>query len=629
MSCCLKRSLLLWLWLAALLGGGPAAIAAEPAQASVRGLIVRLKDAPAHAEARRPALDAGGEAAERAARATHARRWAALLADTGLGWLPGMRLEPVGRASLRLRPARAWSAAEASRWQRRLAARPEVDWVVADVREPRQDVPPNDPLFAGTEGQWWLQPVSGTNGNALEARLRGVPGLQSAWWSGTTGSAQTVVAVLDSGWTDHPDLDPRRILPGYDMVSDWDATAGRGDANDGDGRDADAHDPGDWVSAIDRSTDPARYGACAEESSSWHGTAVMGLIAAHSDNGLGVAGIDWAARLLPVRVAGKCGATVRDIVDGMRWAAGLPVCRQFADTQDPNAGCAEWAPVNPHPARIVNLSYGGEAECNAEYQDAIDELWARGIVVVAAGGNTHAAPTRPANCRHVVGVAALNRDGFKTHYSAFGPALRIATVGGDDAGGNWGTLLADSGLLGLDNFGAEGPGATGYSPRFGTSFATPVVSGTLALMLAVDPDLGAEQLVEGLEASARPHVRAPLMGECGAAHPGRCACTTSTCGAGILDAPQALAYAEALAAGHAYQRPNWPVEIIDTPELRAAVALGPDREAPAGQGDAGGGTGGGALEAWAVAVLGLGCLVLAPRPLRARRLASASRLPGG
>lgn len=620
------RLLVRCLWLIALMGGGHAALAAQGEQAAVGGLIVRLREAPGHADLRRQSLGAS-DAAGRAARAAHARRWATLLSDTGLGWLPGMRLEPVGRASIRLRPARAWSPAQAERWQRRLAARAEVAWVVADTREARQAVPPNDPLFAGPDGQWWLHPVSGANGNAPEARLRGVPGLQSAW-SVTTGRAGTVVAVLDSGWTDHPDLDLRRVLPGYDLVSDWDREAGRGDANDGDGRDADSHDPGDWVSDADRSADPTRYGSCEVEPSSWHGTAVTGLIAAHSDNGLGVAGIDWAARLLPVRVGGKCGATVRDIVDGLRWAAGLPVCRRFADTQDPDAGCAEWAPINPNPARIVNLSFGGGAECNAEYQDTIDELWALGIVVVAAAGNTHAAPTRPANCQRVVGVAALNRDGFKTHYSAFGSVLRIATVGGDDPGANWGTLLADSGLLGLDNFGSREPGSTGYSPRFGTSFATPIVSGTLALMLSRNPALTAEQLFEGLSASARPHVRAPLMGDCGPARPGRCACTASTCGAGILDAPQALAYAEALAEGQSYQRPNWPVEIIDTPQLRAAVALGPDREGVADQDS--GGSGGGATGAWALAALGLASLWLAPRRLRAKpgRAASGSHLPG-
>jgi len=99
------------------------------------------------------------------------------------------------------------------------------------------------------------------------------------------------------------------------------------------------------------------------------------------------------------------------------------------------------------------------------------------------------------------------------------------------------------------------------------------------------------------------------MGDCGPAHPGRCSCTASTCGAGILDASQALAYAQAVAQGRLYQRPNWPVEIIDTPELRAAVALGPDREAANSQGEEGG-TGGGAssiglLVAWLLACVGL------------------------
>src|SRR6185503_16494543 len=107
---------------------------------------------------------------------------------------------------------------------------------------------PDDPLFAGTPGQWWLQPAGGSNANAIEARRRGVPGVQTAWSQGT-GSAGTVIAVLDSGWTDHPDLDPGRLLAGYDTVSDWDDANHRGAANDGDGRDADAHDPGDGLTA--------------------------------------------------------------------------------------------------------------------------------------------------------------------------------------------------------------------------------------------------------------------------------------------------------------------------------------------------------------------------------------------
>lgn len=548
-------------------------------------------------------------------RALHGRRWQRLLAESGLAREPGLRLEPVGRASFRLHPARPWSAAAATRWQARLVARPEVAWVLPDTRETRlqAELPqPDDPLFAGAEGQWWLQPVSGSNANAPEARRRGVPGVQTAW-AQATGGADTVIAVLDSGWTDHPDLDAARLLPGYDMVSDWDEATGLGAANDGDGRDADAHDPGDWVSAQDRANDAARYAGCEVSPSLWHGTAVLGLIAERSGNATGGAGLDWAARLLPVRVAGKCGATVRDIVDGLRWAAGLPVCRRFADTLAPDAGCAEWAPPNPHPARIVNLSYGGQADCNAEYQDAIDELWARGVLVVAAAGNAHGAPTRPANCRHVVGVAALNRDGFKTHYSNFGAALSIATVGGDDSGGHWGGWLADSGLVSLANSGTQAPAGPSYRAHHGTSFAAPLVSGTLGLMLGLAPGLTAQQLAEGLASSARPHVRSPLMAACSARNPGRCVCDAASCGAGILDAPQALAYARAVAAGQTYQAPNWPVEQIDTVELRAAVALGPDREAPAGQ-DSDGQAGGGAVSPWVAAwLLGLSMVLGRPR----------------
>lgn len=619
----LRRLLLLLACLAAagtccpaLAGGGDEAAGAS---SPVAGLIVRLQGAPTHQPTGPDRARAG--ATERAARALHTRRWQALLAESGLAREPGLRLEPVGRASFRLRPARPWTAAAAARWQARLAARSEVAWVLPDARETRlqADLPqPDDPLFSGAEGQWWLQPVSGSNANAPEARRRGVPGVQTAWTQGTGGAA-TVIAVLDSGWTDHPDLDPARLLPGYDLVSDWDAATGRGAANDGDGRDADAHDPGDWVSAEDRASDPNRYAGCDTTPSLWHGTAVLGLVAERSGNATGGAGIDWAARLLPVRVAGKCGATVRDIVDGLRWAAGLRVCRRYADTLAPDAGCAEWAPLNTHPARIVNLSYGGQADCNAEYQDAIDELWGRGVLVVAAAGNAHGAPTRPANCRHVVGVAALNRDGFKTHYSNFGPALRIATVGGDDTGGHWGGWLADSGLVGLANSGSQAPTTASYGAHYGTSFAAPLVSGTLGLMLGVAPALTPQQLMDGLAASARPHVHSPLMAACSTQNPGRCVCDTGTCGAGILDAPQALAYARAVAEGLAYQAPNWPVEQIDTVELRAAAALGPDRESAAAQGGDGQ-AGGGAVSPWAAAaLLGLALGLSRPRRPAARR----------
>jgi len=602
----------------------PGLATAEVPAAPVRGFIVQMRDAVPHAPAgagRASALLASTTshaeaAATVAARQRVQRQWRRLLATSATPpGLSALRLRAVGLSQHELRAERALTSSEVKAWQAWLSEQPEVAWVVPDQREMRlqdQVLLPDDPLFAGVSQQWWLQPVSGGNADVLAARLRGVPGFQTAW-STSTGSAATVVAVLDSGVTSHPDLDPQRLLPGFDMVSDWDSALGRGYANDGDGRDADPSDPGDWVSAADQTQDAGRYASCGLQDSSWHGSIVTGLLAARTGNALGVAGMDAAARILPVRVAGKCGASVADIVDGMRWAAGLAVCQRWSST-DASGSCAEWAPLNPTPARVVNISFGGALACNAAYQTAIDELWSLGVVVVAAAGNQHAAPTRPANCEKVIGVAALNRDGFKANYSNFGASLRIATAGGDDTGGLWGGLLADGGLFTLGNTGVQGPGLGSYERHSGTSFAAPLVSGTVALMLAVNPGLTPAQISAGLTASARPHVQSSWMAACSSANPGRCLCTTSTCGAGILDAPQALQWAQAAAQGRGYAPPDWVAGWIDTPELRAAVALGQDREAAAGTGGTDGTTtsggsnnsgnsGGGGMDALAALLL--------------------------
>ena len=602
----------------------------------VHGLLVQLRDAPSHAAlARERALarDAGVVPPE-------ARRWSRLLdelrRDDGvLRELPAWRQtaprrDPVGVSAQVLRFAQPLSVEQAERVAARWAARPEVAWVGLNTREPRQAVAsnaPSDPYFAGNTGQWWLQSVGGSDANAIADRRRGVPGFLPAWLNNSIGGPEAVVAVLDSGITCHPDLGNLTsnciggaILPGYDFVSDWDAVAQRGYANDGDGRDDDARDPGDWVSQVDRSTDATRYGGCEVADSSWHGTVIAGLVAAHTNNGVGVAGINWSGRVLPVRVAGKCGADVADIIDGMRWAAGRDdVCKR----SDGAGGCTEFVPRNPNPARIINISFGGSAACGAAYQAAIDELrgvvfagGAVGAVVVASAGNGWGAPTRPANCQRVIGVAALNRDGFKTTYSAFGAALALSTVGGDDADGAWGASLgpnslADSGVLTLGNSGPTAPancnqpGANCYFNHFGTSFSAPIVSGAVSLMLSVNPALSAIQIEQGLARSARPHVGSTVIGlrTCSDSNPGRCLCTTATCGAGMLDTTQALLYAAAPAT---YQAPVWPAVSLNSAELRAAAASGPDRpaNAPAPPPAPSPGGGGGAMSpAWLVALL--------------------------
>jgi serine protease len=278
--------------------------------------------------------------------------------------------------------------------------------------------------------------------------------------------------------------------------------------------------------------------------------------------------------------------------------------------------------LNANPARVITLSFGGDGSCTA-YQPTIDELRALGVVVVAAAGNEFGTPTRPAKCPGVVGVVATNRDGFKSNYSNFGPELGasgIATVGGDDAdaSANW-SSLADSGILSIGNAGRTSATAPDFQPGYffyyGTSFSAPIVAGALSLMLAVNPQLSADQMIDGLRRSARPHVTSTLPGvaACSVTNPGRCLCTTATCGAGLLDVRQALAYA---ADPQAYVAPIRQPESIDAAELASAAALGPDRRGlapPVREGGGGGGGGGASSAAW------LAALLLVTLALRRRR----------
>ncbi len=399
-----------------------------------------------------------------------------------------------------------------------LQADPAVAFAEPD-RRVRRHALPNDALYPG---QWYLQ------GNAPAAI-----DVESAWDT-NTGSAGIVVALLDTGVRfDHPDLGRAgrggRLLPGYDFVSNPRI------ANDGDGWDPDPADPGDWVTDSDIRL--PEFSGCEVEDSSWHGTRVAGLVAARTNNGSGIAGATWAGWILPVRVLGKCSGYDSDILQAMRWAAGLHV---------------DDVPDNRYPARVLNMSLGGSGGCTQGYQTVIEELRTRGVVVVASAGNSGAAVEYPAVCPGVVAVAGLRHAGTKVGYSNLGHEVAVAAPAG-----NCVNLTGGPCLYSLDTTvdrGTRGPAGADYTDQinanFGTSFSAPQVSAIAALMQAVNGNLGVAQVTARLRASARPFP-APQPGIPWCHVPdgstdiqeAECGCTTSTCGAGMVYAPGAVAEA--------------------------------------------------------------------------------------
>ncbi|TWG82074.1 serine protease, partial [Cupriavidus gilardii J11] len=185
-----------------------------------------------------------------------------------------------------------------------LAARLREDPRVADAVPDRwlrlHDTVPNDPLFPN---QPYLASPSTVPGGA------NLP----AAWDRSRGSASMVIAVIDTGVLRHGDL-AARLINGYDFISDPQYSL------DGDGREADPTDAGDNVPS--GYTCPGSPPAQADQPNSWHGTRVASVLGATTDNNNAIAGVNWQARILPVRVSGRCGAQLSDTIDGMRWAGG-------------------------------------------------------------------------------------------------------------------------------------------------------------------------------------------------------------------------------------------------------------------------------------------------------------------
>jgi serine protease len=404
----------------------------------------------------------------------------------------------------------------------KLRADSAVQFAVVDRhRYVQSAVTPNDPLFQPTpdvaSGQWYMlapNPTVVVEG-VTTSDLSSTDGVDA--WSITTGSTGIVIADVDTGVLfNHPDLLRAglggRLLPGYDFVgedfspnSPYNALGTYLIANDGDGWDPDPSDPGDWISQSDINLSNQLFANDTVSNSSWHGTRVVGILGALTNNDTGIAGMTWGSWILPVRALGKGGGYDSDIIAGIQWAAGLSVT-------NPDGSAV---PDNPYPADIINLSLGGDttscsSQDGADYENALTTVTGMGVLVVISAGNSSGAVELPGNCAGVVpgvmAVAGLRNVGTKVGYSSFGPQVSVSAPAGNCVNTSGNCLRSIDTTTDLGTMGPLTGSNYTYTneqnPNLGTSFAAPIVSGIAALMRSVNGNLTPAQLAARMEASA-------------------------------------------------------------------------------------------------------------------------------
>lgn len=336
-------------------------------------------------------------------------------------------LRRMGIGSDVVRADRKLDAAEAAALMRQIANDPDVEYVEVD-RRVHAFLTPNDTWYL--QRQWDMYKAYGIRADKA--------------WDVTQG-AGVVVAVIDTGITNHSDLNAN-ILPGYDFISDTTVS------NDGDGRDSDPSDPGDWVAANQCG------GSHPAQTSSWHGTHVAGTVAAVTNNGQGVAGVANAAKVLPLRALGTCGGYDSDIADAITWAVG---------------GNVPGVPANPNPAEVINLSLGGQGACGTTTQTAINGAVGLGATLAIAAGNDNAPASgfSPANCSNVITIGATTATGARASFSNYGPTVDLAAPGDP--------------IMSTQNSGTTVPLAESYGQKRGTSMSAPHVAGVAALVQSI------------------------------------------------------------------------------------------------------------------------------------------------
>jgi serine protease len=401
-----------------------------------------------------------------------------------------------------VRSDRRLDRAEAESLMRQIASDPNVLYVEVDQRMTAV-LTPNDTQFGS---QWGF----GTSASSINVRPA---------WDKSTGTG-VVVAVIDTGITNHADLNAN-ILAGYDFISDTFVS------RDGNGRDSNPNDEGDWNPVANEC-----YSGSPVSNSSWHGTHVAGTVAAVTNNATGVAGTAFNAKVVPVRVLGRCGGLTSDIADAIIWASG---------------GSVSGVPANANPAEVINMSLGGGGSCSATYQNAINGAVSRGTTVVVAAGNSNVnvSGAVPANCPNVIAVAAITSAGSKASFSNYGTGVDIAAPGAS--------------ILSTLNSGTTTPGSASYASYNGTSMAAPHVAGVVALMqAAAATPMTPAQVESTLKSTAR-----PLPGTC-----------SGGCGAGIANADGAVVAAQGGGGGNTQTYTNGTdVTISDNTTVNSTVAV--------------------------------------------------------
>lgn len=347
---------------------------------------------------------------------------------------------------------RALTRAEADAFMKDIYSDPDVEYIEPDV-EVTTAMVPNDPSYV-------RQPAF-HNADSYPSGINA----EGAW--DLANGQGVVIAELDTGVTPHSDLDAN-VLPGVDIL---------GGQISGDG-----HDLGS-TNCI-----PA-----------WHGTHVAGTLAASTNNGLGVAGTAWGAKIVPVRVLDSCGrGAISDVATGIIWASG---------------GTVPGAPTNRYPAQVINISIQGNGACSRTAQEAIDSAVSRGATVIIAAGNYNAnsATSQPGNCSDVISVAAAAPTGERANFSNYGSLITLAAPGMN--------------VLSTWNSGRSLPSTENYVQMSGTSMAAPHVAGVVALMQSVvSTPLPPAEVRSILTRTARPFPISP----------------DQEIGAGILDAKAAV-----------------------------------------------------------------------------------------